>query len=170
MLDRCSRGVKITPDYPSVESTAAHTFVASADVLVLPGGARGAETFAVNNLVVAFVKAFMRSSHAPRKRWLAAICAATAVLVAAAPGGVGGGEDEPAFVPRVTSHPSVKGGIVDAGWAYGGQEERVVIDRNVITSRGPGTALAWALAIVEEVAGFDKRMEVQGPMMVAHVL
>jgi protein DJ-1 len=40
----------------------------------------------------------------------------------------------------------------------------------VITSRGPGTALEWAMAIVEKVTGFETRMEVQGPMMVATVL
>lgn len=35
---------------------------------------------------------------------------------------------------RVTSHPSVKDAIVAKGWEY--SEERVVVDGNVITSRG----------------------------------
>lgn len=35
---------------------------------------------------------------------------------------------------KVTSHPSVKDAIVAKGWEY--LEERVVVDGNVITSRG----------------------------------
>lgn len=35
---------------------------------------------------------------------------------------------------KVTSHPSVKNAIVAKGWEY--SDERVVIDGNVITSRG----------------------------------
>lgn len=35
---------------------------------------------------------------------------------------------------KVTSHPSVKDAIVAKGWEY--SDERVVVDGNVITSRG----------------------------------
>lgn len=35
---------------------------------------------------------------------------------------------------RVTSHPSVKDEIKEAGWEY--SEERVVVDGKVVTSRG----------------------------------
>jgi 4-methyl-5(b-hydroxyethyl)-thiazole monophosphate biosynthesis len=35
----------------------------------------------------------------------------------------------------------------------------VVKDGNIITSRGPATAMAFALAIVEELCGKDKRDE-----------
>jgi protein DJ-1 len=71
---------------------------------------------------------------------------------------------------RVTSHPSVKDQIVDAGWEYGTDKERVVVDEKVITSRGPGTALTFVLMIVEKMVGKAKRDEVKAPMVVAPTL
>ena len=45
-------------------------------------------------------------------------------------------------------------------------EQRVVVDGKLITSRGPGTALEFALAIVEQLYGSAKAKEVAGPMVV----
>jgi 4-methyl-5(b-hydroxyethyl)-thiazole monophosphate biosynthesis len=42
---------------------------------------------------------------------------------------------------------------------------RVIVDRNLITSRGPGTALEFALALVGELYGKSKENEVAGPMV-----
>lgn len=70
---------------------------------------------------------------------------------------------------RVTSHPSVKKEIEDAGWDYD-DESRVVISGKVITSRAPGTAMGFALTIVEVLAGKEKRREVAGPMLSPDVL
>ena len=47
-------------------------------------------------------------------------------------------------------------------------EQRVVVDGNLITSRGPGTALEFALAIVEQLYGSAKAKEVAEPMVVAN--
>lgn len=77
---------------------------------------------------------------------------------------------ESAKTARVTSHPSVKKEIEDAGWEYADESERVVISGHVITSRGPGTAMEFALTIVEVLAGKDKRREVAGPMLPPDVL
>lgn len=63
---------------------------------------------------------------------------------------------------RITSHPSVKG---DLEKEYNYSEEAVVVEGNLISSRGPGTALLWALTMVEKLAGKEKRDEVAGPMM-----
>ena len=45
-------------------------------------------------------------------------------------------------------------------------EQRVVVDGNLTTSRGPGTALEFALALVEQLYGSEKAKEVAGPMVV----
>ena len=51
-----------------------------------------------------------------------------------------------------TSHPSVK--EVLTGNLY--LEESVVVDQNIITSRGPGTAMEFALKLVELLFGKDR--------------
>ncbi len=58
------------------------------------------------------------------------ICAGTTALVEAA------SRAEKPWKNRVTSHPSVKAQIVEKGWEYASDEERVVVDGKVITSRG----------------------------------
>lgn len=42
---------------------------------------------------------------------------------------------------------------------------RVVVDGNLITSRGPGTALEFALAVVAALFGPEKAKDVAGPMV-----
>ena len=45
-------------------------------------------------------------------------------------------------------------------------DARVVVDGNYLTSRGPGTAVEFALALVEHLYGKDKMEEVAVPMVV----
>jgi protein DJ-1 len=45
-------------------------------------------------------------------------------------------------------------------------EERVVVDGNIVTSRAPGTAIEWALEIVEQLCGREVRDKVLLPMFV----
>jgi 4-methyl-5(b-hydroxyethyl)-thiazole monophosphate biosynthesis len=70
---------------------------------------------------------------------VAAICAAPMVLEAA--GALDG--------RRATSYPGFLQGAGHTTVA----DEAVVADAGVITSRGPGTALDFALALVAELAG-----------------
>lgn len=42
---------------------------------------------------------------------------------------------------------------------------RVVVDRNAVTSQGPGTAIEFALALVERLYGKEKMEEVAGPLV-----
>jgi protein deglycase len=44
-------------------------------------------------------------------------------------------------------------------------DSRVVVDRNAITSQGPGTAVEFALALVEKLYGKEKMEEVAGPLV-----
>ena len=44
-------------------------------------------------------------------------------------------------------------------------EARVVVDGQTITSRGPGTSIEFALALVKALFGADKAAEIAGPMV-----
>lgn len=109
------------------------------DVLVLPGGP-GVKHLRADPRVRARVLA-----QASGPGWLAAICAATTVLHDA---GVLAGR-------KYTAHPSV-GHELPAMLV----NERLVIDGNIITSRGAGTALDFALGLIEVVAGTSKAREI----------
>jgi len=101
------------------------------DTLVIPGGA-GVLKVAQNENALDLVRKFhQRGAH------IAAICAAPLVLKNA---GVLEGK-------KRTSHPSVADKIGDC------LNDGVVKDGNIITSRGAGTAIDFALALVEELAG-----------------
>jgi 4-methyl-5(b-hydroxyethyl)-thiazole monophosphate biosynthesis len=49
------------------------------------------------------------------------------------------------------------------------EEKTVVEDGTVLTSRGPGTAICFALAIVEKFAGKEKAQQIKGAMLVDQV-
>lgn len=59
---------------------------------------------------------------------------------------------------KATGYPSIK-------LKNGAVEENVVIDGGIITSRGPGTALQFALALVQALFGEEKRREVGDKML-----
>lgn len=150
VLQSCSRGVRITPDIRSLDGIDA----SSATALVIPGGAPGAKAICGSSQARSLITAFRREG-----KTVGAICAGTTAIVAA--------EGEKV---KVTSHPSVKEEIVGAGWEYADDTERVVVDGGVVTSRGPGSAIAFALKLVEMLAGKAKADEVRGPMMCAETL
>ncbi|KAI4646320.1 uncharacterized protein J4E78_009242 [Alternaria triticimaculans] len=151
-----SRNIRIVPDYLNLQSVPFDTAHEDYDILILPGGAPGAKTFCSSPEVLSLISKFRREG-----KWVAAICAATTALVAAE-------STEEQGKKKVTSHPSVKEEVEQAGWEY--SEERIVVDGKVITSRGPGTAMLFALTIVEELCGKEKRAEVEGPMVCAETL
>ncbi len=43
-------------------------------------------------------------------------------------------------------------------------EDDVVIDGKLVTSRGPGTAMDFALTLIEQLAGREARQSVEGPL------
>jgi protein DJ-1 len=137
----CSRQVKLLPD------VALDAAKGPFDVVVLPGGAQGAEALAASEKAQDLLREQERTG-----RWIAAICAAPIALVAA---NVGKGQ-------TLTSHPSVKA-RVEAHGRY--SEDRVVRSGKLITSRSPGTAFEFALAIIEELLGKDAAQKVAAPML-----
>lgn len=100
------------------------------DAVVLPGGMPGTLNLGNHAGVVSTIKKF-----AQEKKLVAAICAAPSVLGAA---GILNGKHAvcyPSFEKKLT------GAIVS--------EDPVMTDGNIITSRGMGTAIDFALAIVK---------------------
>lgn len=106
------------------------------DMIVLPGGLPGAEHLKNHAEVQRLLRALADADRA-----IGAICAAPMAL---APSGIH--KDK-----RVTSYPGFAGFLPGAHYV----EDRVVIDGKLITSRGPGTALEFALSIVGMLAGAD---------------
>ena len=116
-----SRNVRIVPDYVFVEEV--DFVLKDFDILILPGGGPGSKAFCESKSVLQLILMFQAKG-----KWVAAICAATTALVVSAEKYSG------EKLARVTSHPSVANEIKAKGWEY--SEERVVVDRKVITSRG----------------------------------
>jgi protein DJ-1 len=150
----CTRNIKIVPDTTDLPSEP------TTDILILPGGGPGAATFASSQPVQHLVRTYRDAG-----KYTAFICAGTTALVASVKGAGKTEGLESAKTVLVTSHPSVKKEIEDAGWEYADESERVVVSGKVITSRAPGTAMGFALTIVEILAGKEKRREVAGPML-----
>jgi protein deglycase len=129
-------GIRLVPDL-SIDRVKVSDF----DMIVLPGGLKGAQTLQKDTRVARLLRVLQDND-----RYIAAICAAPIVL--AAHGMIAG--------RKLTSHPSVReqlsGAIYDEG--------RVVIDGRLVTSRGPGTAMEFAMALVEILMGRQKVEEI----------
>ena len=122
-----TRNIRILPDHSTLSSVPNPE---DYDLLILPGGAPGAKTFSNSNEVLRLITSFRQQG-----KYVAAICAATTALVAAQKLAASSKtENEASRKMIVTSHPSVKDEIKEARWEY--SEERVVVDRKVVTSRG----------------------------------
>jgi len=116
------------------------------DALVLPGGMPGSKTLRDDERVLSLVRNATRAN-----RLVAAICAAPIVLDAA---GVLQGK-------RATSYPGNE--LPSARYV----EERVVADGAIVTSRGAGTALEFALALVERLKSPEAAQKLRAAMIVA---
>ncbi|CAG2106271.1 unnamed protein product [Medioppia subpectinata] len=141
VVHKCRVHVMIAPDV-SLESVKDQAF----DALILPGGLTGSERLVASPLVGHILR-----RHEVSGALIAAICAAPTALKAH---GVG-------LKKRITSHPFVADQLREH---YSYSEDRVVIDGQLITSRAPGTAFEWALAIVENLVGKEKVEEIRPPL------
>jgi len=134
---RGSRGVSITPD-TTLDAVLAGSF----DMVVLPGGQPGTNNLQADARVLKLVR-----QMADQGKFVAAICAAPAVLAAA---GLLDGK-------QATCYPSCLDGFPQVHL----QTAAIVEDGRLITSRGPGTAMDFALLLAERLAGTAKRNEVE---------
>jgi len=134
-----SRGMTLLPDM-TLEMALQQSF----DMVVLPGGLPGADHLGDDPRVIRLLQE-MAASDA----YTAAICAAPRVLARA---GLLDGK-------RATSYPGALDTEAVPGIEY--LETAVVTDGRVITSRGPGTAMDFALVLIETLVGKTKRDEVE---------
>jgi protein deglycase len=136
---RGSHGISLEPDM-ELDAALAGDF----DMIVLPGGMPGAANLAADPRVITELRRMAGDG-----RPTAAICAAPTVLAKA---GLLEGR-------RATSYP----GFLSAESAAGIRltDEPVVSDGSVITSRGPGTAMDFALAVIEHLQGLAVRHRVE---------
>ncbi len=128
-----------------VDTTVAELAAGELDAVVLPGGQRNAEALRDDARVQALVRA-----AADGGKLVAAICAAPIALERA---GVLEGK-------RATSYPGFE--LPSAEYS----SDRVVEDGQLVTSRGPGTAMEFALALVRRLAGHGKATELRQGMLV----
>ncbi|GAB2231025.1 hypothetical protein Droror1_Dr00027312 [Drosera rotundifolia] len=122
----------------------------SYDLVVLPGGLGGAQAFAASEKLVNMLK---KQKEAGRP--YGAMCASPALVLE--PHGLLKGKKATAF-PAMCSKLSDQSEI----------ESRVVVDGNLISSRGPGTAMEFSLAIVEKFLGREKSIEIAKTMLFVH--
>lgn len=110
--------------------------------IIIPGGLQGATNLRDNELVIEILKDFNES-----KKMIGGICAGPIVLEKA---GVLEGK-------KATCYPGFGKELKGAQL----KEEIVVRDGNIITSRGPATAVYFALEIIEYLHSGDKGKEVK---------
>ena len=133
-----SRGTTIIPD-TSIDKVMNKTY----DLIVLPGGLPGADHLRDNEQLQSLLK-----KQALDNRYLAAICAAPKALAKA---GVLDGK-------TATSYPGTLESLDNNAIKI--SQNAVEIDGKIVTSRGPGTAMDFALTLIELLEGREKRDEV----------
>ncbi|MBI4398225.1 MAG: DJ-1/PfpI family protein [Candidatus Omnitrophica bacterium] len=122
----------------------------SPDAIVLPGGMPGSQHLGDSPLVAGWIQKMHN-----QKKLVGAICAAPALALARH--GILNGKQATCY-PGFERHfqPGVKHSAA-----------RVVVDGNVITSQGPGSALEFSLALVKQLGKPEKAQELQEGMLVS---
>jgi len=136
-----SRGVMLLPD-TTLDLALQRDF----DMIVLPGGQPGTDNLKADKRLIALLQNMARDG-----KQVAAICAAPSVLAAA---GLLNGRRATCYPTCLDDYPEVSL-----------QTDAVVEDGNLITSRSPGTAMDFALTLVERLAGSVKRREVEAGLV-----
>jgi DJ-1 family protein len=105
------------------------------DGIIIPGGSTGVKHLSENNQLIDIIK-----RHYKNGALIGAICAAPIIF------------SIHKFIDKktvLTSHPSVRAELGEFKYV----EQAVVVDKNIITSRGAGTAIQFTLTIIEMLGG-----------------
>lgn len=132
-----SRGLRMQPD-ANLDAVLQDDF----DMIVLPGGMPGAENLKNDARVIGLLQRLAGAG-----KYTAAICAAPMALAAA-----GLLENR-----RATSYPGFLENLPNTI----ALADPVVVDGKVATSRGPGTAMDFALTLIDLLAGRARRDQVE---------
>jgi 4-methyl-5(b-hydroxyethyl)-thiazole monophosphate biosynthesis len=138
-----SRGVKLVAD--KLIADCVHE---NYDLVVLPGGMPGAENLRDSKELEEILR-----RQKEEGRLFGAICASPAVVLQ---------HHGLLSQHKATCHPNFVSRLENTDLV----ESRVVVDGTCVTSRGPGTALEYALKLVELLYGEDKAKEVAEPMVI----
>jgi len=134
-----SRGTIVVPDM-SLEEALDKSY----DMIVLPGGQPGATNLEHDPRIRKLLQ-----EMAANNKVTAAICAAPKVLATA---GLLDGKQATSYPGSITATEFPKLTI---------STNAVVVDGNVVTSRGPGTAMDFTLTLIEMISGADVRSNVE---------
>jgi 4-methyl-5(b-hydroxyethyl)-thiazole monophosphate biosynthesis len=140
-----SHGITVTADI-ALDAARADDY----GMIVLPGGMPGADHLKRDARVISLLRRFAADG-----RYTAAICAAPGVLAHA---GLLEGRAATSF-PGFLSEESAPGIRL--------RTDSVVIDGTVATSRGPGTAMEFGLALIELLEGPAAREQVQSRLQLS---
>ncbi|KAG4071648.1 hypothetical protein HA402_011802 [Bradysia odoriphaga] len=139
----CSRQVIIVPD-----KALSDVSTGSFDGIFLPGGLGGAKNMCESKPLGELLKKLESEGKV-----IAAICAAPTALLAHS---IGLGKS-------ITSYPSLKDQLAGS---YKYVDDQVVVqDGQLLTSRGPGTTMVFGLKLAEILVGMEKSQEVAKGML-----
>ena len=136
---KASRGMVLMPD-KTLDEVMSDYF----DLMVLPGGLPGADNLRDDARILQKLR-----DVTAQGKYVAAICAAPKVLVEAS---LLSGKKITCYPASLDEVDTTNIEVVD---------EAVVIDGNVVTSRGPGTAMDFALTLIEILDSKEKREQVE---------
>ena len=135
-----SRGIKMQPDVTLDGLKEIY------DIIILPGGSPGYVNLGNDRRVIDLVKRYNADG-----KIVAAICAGPSVLVKA---GILGGK-------KVTIFKGMENELKNAVYV----DKPVVVDGNILTSQGPGTAMEFALELLKRLTGEKKAQEIQEKLL-----
>lgn len=119
-------------------------YIEEYDMIVCPGGLPGAKYLSEDDRVITVLKKFSKL----KEKYIAAICASPAMVLSAA---------EIEENKYITSYPSIEfeNMLEKANYV----DELVVVDGNLITSRGPATTFLFAYKLVDILGGNSENLK-----------
>ena len=138
-----ARGIKIMPDM-LIENCCDCEF----DAIILPGGSGGSEILAESEILINMLK-----KQIQRKAYIAAICAAPALVLAG---------NHLLGNAKATCYPIPE--FIDMIENY--TDEKVVVSDGFVTSQGIGTVFDFSLKLVELLVSADKANELAADMLI----